>query len=184
MMFSSDSAAARTRASAACTRALSREERHAATSAIISFSTAGSTTRMLPGTASGLSSDSVYEFTPTTTCSPPSIRRVRVAMERTRRPLSSSTELNAPPRDNTSSNSAHAASRSSAVRASMTFDPSKMSSYSRRSDSNASTCCIRNDHCWSHGRGKPRASFHAGNCTLRARAFFESVTASISRTMR
>ena len=38
-----------------------------------------------------------------------------------------------------------------------------MSSYSSRSVSNASTCCIRNDHCWSHGRGRPSASFHAGS---------------------
>ena len=59
-----------------------------------------------------------------------------------------------------------------------------MSSYSSRSVSNASTCCIRNDHCWSHGRGRPSASFHAGSWMLRARARFDSVTASISSTMR
>ena len=34
------------------------------------------------------------------------------------------------------------------------------------------------------GRGRPRASFHAGSWTARARASFESVTASISRTIR
>ncbi len=39
---------------------------------------------------------------------------------------------------------------------------------------------MRSDHCWSHGRGRPSASFQAGNCTARARAFFDSVTASIS----
>ena len=59
-----------------------------------------------------------------------------------------------------------------------------MSSYSSRSVSKARTCCIRNDHCWSHGRGSPNASFHAGSCTDRARAFLDSVTASISSTIR
>ena len=39
---------------------------------------------------------------------------------------------------------------------------------------------MRSDHCWSHGRGRPSASFQAGSCTARARAFFDSVTASIS----
>ena len=29
---------------------------------------------------------------------------------------------------------------------------------------------MRSDHCWSHGRGRPSASFHAGSCTARARA--------------
>ncbi len=43
---------------------------------------------------------------------------------------------------------------------------------------------MRNDHCWSHGRGRPSASFHAGSCTERARAPLDSVTASISNTMR
>ena len=66
--------------------------------------------------------------------------------------------------------------RSSSVRASMTREPSKMSSYSSRSVSKASTCCIRNDHCWSHGRGRPSASFHAGSWIDRARARFDSVT--------
>ena len=32
---------------------------------------------------------------------------------------------------------------------------------------------MRSDHCWSHGRGRPSASFQAGNCTARARAFFD-----------
>ena len=59
-----------------------------------------------------------------------------------------------------------------------------MSSYSRRSDSNASTCCMRNDHCWSQGRGSPSASFHAGSWMLRALARLDIVTASISRTIR
>ena len=39
---------------------------------------------------------------------------------------------------------------------------------------------MRSDHCWSQGRGRPSASFQAGSCTARARAFFDSVTASIS----
>ena len=44
----------------------------------------------------------------------------------------------------------------------MTFEPSKMSGYSSRSVSKASTCWMRSDHCWSHGRGRPSASFQAG----------------------
>jgi len=43
---------------------------------------------------------------------------------------------------------------------------------------------MRNDHCWSHGRGNPSASFHAGSCTALARAPRERVTASISSTIR
>ena len=35
---------------------------------------------------------------------------------------------------------------------------------------------MRSDHCWSHGRGRPSASFQAGSCTARARRFFDSVT--------
>ena len=69
---------------------------------------------------------------------------------------------NAPPRASTSSSSAHDASATSAVFFSMTTEPSKMSPYSSRSDSKARTCWIRSDHCWSHGRGSPRASFQAG----------------------
>ena len=86
-------------------------------------------------------------LTPTTTCSPDSMRRVRSAIEDTRRPLSSSTDSNAPPRSRISCNSAQAASRNSAVRASTTCEPVKMSSYSSKSVSYASTCCMRNDHC-------------------------------------
>ena len=48
----------------------------------------------------------------------------------------------------------------------------------------ARICCMRSDHCWSHGRGRPRASFQAGSWTARARAFRDSVTASISSRMR
>jgi hypothetical protein len=43
---------------------------------------------------------------------------------------------------------------------------------------------MRNDHCWSHGRGNPSASFQAGSWTARARAFLDKVTASISMRMR
>ena len=56
-----------------------------------------------------------------------------------------------------------------------------MSSYSSRSLSKASTCCIRSDHCWSQGRGSPSASFQAGSWTARARADFDKVTPSISK---
>ena len=52
----------------------------------------------------------------------------------------------------------------------MTFEPSKMSGYSSRSVSKASTCWMRSDHCWSHGRGRPSASFQAGSWIARARA--------------
>ena len=183
MMFEPSVAARRRSSSAEATAAASREARHAATSAMVSFSTAGSTMRMLSPPPSGDGSNSVNEFTPTTVCSPVSMRRVRSAMERTRRPFSSSTAPNAPPSARTSCSSAHAASRSSAVFASITVDPSKMSPCSSRSVSNARTCCMRSDHCWSHGRGRPRASFHAGSWTLRARARFDRVTASISSTI-
>ena len=53
-----------------------------------------------------------------------------------------------------------------------------MSPYSSRSDSKARICWMRSDHCWSHGRGRPRASFHAGSCMARARALLERVTPS------
>ena len=43
---------------------------------------------------------------------------------------------------------------------------------------------MRSAHCWSHGRGRPSASFHAGSWIERARASRESVTPSISSTMR
>ena len=68
--------------------------------------------------------------------------------------------------------------------ASITFDPSKISPYSSMSVSNAPICCRRSDHCWSHGRGRPSASFHAGSCTARARAFFDSVTPSMPNSTR
>ena len=29
---------------------------------------------------------------------------------------------------------------------------------------------MRSDHCWSHGRGRPSASFQHGSCNARARA--------------
>ncbi|CAM5344643.1 hypothetical protein SALBM135S_00501 [Streptomyces alboniger] len=80
--------------------------------------------------------------------------------------------------------SARDSSTSEATLASTTWEPAKMSSYSRRSLSCARTCWMRSDHCWSQGLGRPRASFHAGSCTARARASLESVTASISRTIR
>ena len=43
-----------------------------------------------------------------------------------------------------------------------------MSSYSSRSVSKASTCWALRAHCWSHGRGRPRASFQAGSWIDRA----------------
>ena len=35
---------------------------------------------------------------------------------------------------------------------------------------------MRSDHCWSQGRGRPSASFQAGSCMARARAFLDRVT--------
>ena len=43
---------------------------------------------------------------------------------------------------------------------------------------------MRSAHCWSHGRGRPSASFQVGSWIARARASRESVTASISSTIR
>ena len=137
-----------------------------------------------PSPSSGEGAVSVKQLTPTTFCWPDSMRRTRSAWLRTSRRLSSSIASKAPPSASTSASSSQAASASSAVLASMTTDPSKMSPYSSRSDSKASTCCMRNDHCWSHGRGSPSASFQAGSCMARARAFLDRVTPSVSRTMR
>ena len=132
----------------------------------------------------GDSAESVKQLTPTTFCSPLSIRATRSAWLRTSRVFSSSTAANAPPRPSTSSSSAVAASMSSAVFASITWLPANRSSYSSRSDSKARICWIRSDHCWSHGRGRPRASFHAGSWMARARASFDSVTPRVSSTIR
>ncbi len=134
--------------------------------------------------ASGEGAVSVKQLTPTTLSSPVSMRRTRSDWLATKRDLSSSIASNAPPSERTSSSSAHEDSMSSSVFAAITGDPSKMSPYSRRSDSNARICWMRNDHCWSHGRGSPSASFHAGSWMARARARFDRVTPRASRTMR
>ena len=123
-------------------------------------------------------------FTPMTRCSPVSMRRTRSAWLRTSRVLSSSMAAKAPPSASTSASSAVAEATNSSVLAAITVEPSKMSSYSSRSDSKASICCMRSDHCWSQGRGRPSASFQAGSCRARARACLDKVTPSISRTMR
>ena len=98
---------------------------------------------------------SVNAFTPTTVMSPDSMRRTRSALLCTSRCFIASIMANAPPPSSTHWSSASAASASSAVFASTTCEPSKRSSYSSRSVSNASTCWMRSDHCWSHGRGQP-----------------------------
>ncbi len=172
MMFSPDSAAWRSWSSDRLTASLSRSARHSSSSAMIWASSAGSTLRMAPSPPAAVSGDgavSVNLLTPTTVSSPSSMWRTRSAWLRTSRPFSSSMASKAPPIASTSSSSADADSTSSAVRPSTTFDPSKMSGYSSRSVSNARTCCIRSAHCWSHGRGRPSASFHAGSCSDRAR---------------
>jgi hypothetical protein len=81
-----------------------------------------------PSARSPEGADSVKQFTPTTWDSPVSIRRARSAWLATSRALSSSTASNAPPIDRTSSSSVQAAALSSSVRASMTGEPSRMSS--------------------------------------------------------
>ena len=44
---------------------------------------------------------------------------------------------------------------------------------------------MRSDHCWSHGRGRPSASFQAGQLDgAGAGVACDSVTPSISSTMR
>ena len=154
---------------------------------MVSASSAGSTLRMAPSAPAavrGEGSVSVKRLTPTTVSSPSSMWRIRSAWLRTSRPLSSSMASKAPPSPSTSSSSAVALSTSSAVRASTTFDPSNRSGYSSRSVSKASTCCMRSAHCWSHGRGRPSASFHAGSWSDRARASRDRVTPSISSTIR
>ena len=90
----------------------------------------------------------------------------------------------APPMSAMRAISAVASAFSSSTLRAISVLPSKMSPYSSRSVSKATICCRRNDHCWSHGRGRPSASFHAGNCTERARAFLLITTASISSRMR
>ena len=139
-------------------RAWSRPARQRSTSAICSASTRWSTFRMFsisPSPVSGEGAVSVKQLTPTTCCSPVSMRRTRSAWLRTSRILSSSMASKAPPSASTSASSAPAASTSSAVLASITLEPSKMSPYSRRSDSKARICWMRSDHCWSQGRGRP-----------------------------
>ncbi len=151
-------------------------------------SASGSSVRMCDSPSrlavSGDGSVSVKLLTPTTFVSPDSMRRTRSVLDCTSRPLISSIIPNAPPPSSTHCSSSQAAVHSSSTFASMTFEPSKMSPYSSRSDSYASTCCIRSDHCWSQERGSPSASFQHGSCRARARASRERVTPSISNTMR
>ena len=115
------------------------------------------------------------ELTPTTLISPDSMRRTRSAWLCTSRPFMSSIMANEPPPSSTQSQLGLRRSASSATFASTTSSPSNRSSYSSRSDSYASTCWIRSDHCWSHGRGQaerlvPARQLHrAGARALRQR---------------
>ena len=147
MMLCPSKAALRRSASAACTTSSSRAARHSSTSAMVRASTSGSTRWMAPSPPNGDGSDSVKRFTPTTVWSPLAIRRVRSAIDDTRRDFNVSMAANAPPSDNTSSSSAVAAAMRSSVRPSITCEPVKMSAYSNKSVSYASTCCMRSDHC-------------------------------------
>ena len=133
MMFSSVPATRRSSSRARATASPSRPARQRSSSATVAASTAGSTRRIDSSPPRGDSAVSVKRLTPTTTCSPDSMRRTRSVLDATRRPLSSSMAAKAPPRASTSSSSAWAASTSSSVRASTTWDPAKMSSCSSRS---------------------------------------------------
>ena len=134
--------------------------------------------------ANGDGSVSVNEFTPTTFNSPDSMWRTRSAPACTMRPFIWSIIANDPPPSSTHCSSTAASSHSDATLRSTTTEPSNRSPYSSRSDSYASTCWMRSDHCWSQGVGRPSASFQHGSCTARARASFDSVTPSISSTIR
>ncbi len=106
----------RSSSSARVTAAPSRPDRHRSTSAIWSASTRWSTLRMFsisPSPVSGEGAVSVKRLTPTTGCSPDSMRRIRSTWLRTRRRLSSSIAAKAPPSASTSASSSHAASASS-----------------------------------------------------------------------
>ena len=186
-------AAAVSRATAASVRARpsgvpSRSARQACTASIARCSTVGSTVMIAPRRSAVSGFGSVVEnvLTPTTTSWPASMRCRRSECDATSADFMYpvSTAATAPPIAWTRSISARAPSTISRTLASITGEPSKMSSYSSRSDSKANTCWIRSDHCWSQGRGRPSASFQAGSWTARARAFFDNVTPSISSTIR
>ena len=82
------------------------------------------------------------------------------------------------------STSCQAAVEISSTLRSITGEPSNRSGYSSRSVSKARICWMRSDSCWSQGRGRPSASFHAGSWSERVRAPFDRVTPSVSRTIR
>ena len=140
MMFTSPDAATRRSSRAATTRFESRAPRQRSRSATSSASVSGSTRRIDSSPSSGDGAVSVNSFTPTTVSSLASIWRTRSVWLATRRRFSSVIAAKAPPMASTSSSSACAASISSAVRPSTTTEPSKMSPYSSRSVSCASTC--------------------------------------------
>jgi len=85
------------------------------------------TLSMLSSLVRGEGAVSVKQFTPTTFCSPASMRRTRSDWLRTRRRFSSSMAAKAPPRASTSLSSAWASAINSAVFASITVEPAKMS---------------------------------------------------------
>ena len=147
MIFSLPSAASFRCCKARSTSACDRDDRQEATSSIISISTRGSTFKKLPSPPSGDCAVSWNALTPTTVNSPASIWRTRSVLLATSRFFNSPMAANAPPNSITSANSASASRINSAVRPSITCEPSKMSSCSSKSVSKASTCCIRRDHC-------------------------------------
>ena len=187
--FSSVAAAVRSRSSARVDRALRRVRRATPSRcSTCSRSAAGSTTRMCAPTverlqrgrlglgeavdAHDLDARPPRSGAPARRCSGragPSSRR----SSRTRRRRRAPTPARRRPRR---------PARSSSPR--RPWSPSNRSSYSSRSVSYASTCCMRSDHCWSHGGGRPSASFQHGSWIARARASFDSVTPSISSTIR
>ena len=148
--------------------------RHRATSAAARPRRSGRPSRCSRPPSSAVSGEgavSVKQLTPTTCCSPLSIRRTRSAWLRTEPGLQLLDGLEGPAQGQ------HVVQlglgRLGQLGRLGLHDhrsPRRGRSYSSRSDSKARICWMRSDHCWSQGRGRPRASFQAGSWMARARA--------------
>ena len=88
---------------------------------------------MPPSSVKGDGSVSVKRFTPTSTCSPDSIRAIRARWDSTSAAFMYGTASTVPPCSATRSSSARAPSTSSATSPSITTEPSNRSGYSSRS---------------------------------------------------
>ena len=82
---------------------------------------------------SGDGSVSVNRLTPTSTCSPDSMRAIRSRCDSTSAAFMYGTASTAPPRSSIRASSARAPPSSSSTSPSITIEPSKMSGYSSRS---------------------------------------------------